>query len=535
MNISMIIRTCIALVLCIALLIGCSNDQQPYDIIIKSGTIVDGTGNPGYRADIGIREDQIAEIGNIPENMGKQVIDAQGYTVVPGFIDVHTHADRRIDTQSEAKNYLLQGVTTVVGGNCGGSRFPLDSLFQRIEAKEIALNFATFMGHNTIRREVMGNDNRKPTDEELIRMKDLVRQEMLAGAIGLSTGLEYLPGRFSETEEIIALTREIQPFDGVYASHLRDQGEFIRDAIEEAVRIGKESGVKVQVAHIKLKIEKSWGKRDMITGPIERGQRDGVEVYMDEYPYTAGSTGFTSSFPEWAVTGGHEAFKERLNDPEQYRKMKDHIVDFRFVSTRRIDKARMIYITRDRKHPEYEGKNLAEILEMLGRKNNTSNAADLFIQLERDDRPSAIFFQTDEKDVIALMQENYCMVGSDGSIEIFGRGVTHPRAYGTFPKVLSRFVREQGVLTLPDAIRKMTSLPAQAMGFYQRGVLKPGMVADITIFDPDNILDKATYQEPHQYPEGIRWVIVNGHVSVLAGDIVKKDGGKVLYGSGKMK
>jgi len=195
----------------------------------------------------------------------------------------------------------------------------------------------------------------------------------------------------------------------------------------------------------------------------------------------------------------------------------------------------MIYITRDRKHPVYEGKNLAEILEMLGRKNNTSNAADLFIQLERDDRPSAIFFQTDEKDVIALMQENYCMVGSDGSIEIFGRGVTHPRAYGTFPKVLSRFVREQGVLTLPDAIRKMTSLPAQAMGFYQRGVLKPGMVADITIFDPDNILDKATYQEPHQYPEGIRWVIVNGHVSVLAGDIVKKDGGKVLYGSGKMK
>jgi len=524
---------CIALLSCFILAAGCTHDRKPYDIIIASGTVVDGTGNPGYRADIGIRGERIAEIGNIPDSLGERVIDARGLMVVPGFIDVHTHTDRRIDTHPEAWNYLLQGVTTVVGGNCGGSRFPLEGLFSWIEDQGIALNFATYVGHNTVRREVMGDDNRKPTLEELTRMKDLVKQEMLAGAIGLSTGLEYIPGRFSETEEIIALAREIQSFHGVYATHLRDQGEYIRDAIEEAVRIGGEAGVKVQIAHIKLKVEKFWGERDMITGPIERAQRKGVEVYMDEYPYTAGSTGFTSSFPEWAVTGGHGAFVKRLDDAEQYREIKSHIVDFRFRSTRGIDKAEMIYITRDKNHPEYEGKHLAEILDMTGQKNTTSNAADLFIQLEKEDRPGAIFFQTDEKDVIALMQEDYCMVGSDGSIAIFGQGVIHPRTYGTFPKVLSKFVRDEGVLTLPDAIRKMTSLPAQAMGFTHRGVLRPGMFADMTIFDLNNIRDKATYQEPHQYPEGIHVVLVNGSVAVQDGEVVKKDSGRIIYGSGK--
>lgn len=533
MNSKLFSRFLIGSILLLQILWACRPITKPYDIVIKSGEIVDGTGNPRYRADIGIKGERIIQIGVIREDEGKKVIDAEGLCVAPGFIDVHTHTDRRIDTHPEVKNYLLQGVTTVVGGNCGGSRFPLKELFEKVEDNGIAVNFATFVGHNTIRRRVMGEDNRDPSEEELDRMKDLVEQEMQAGAIGLSTGLEYIPGRFSETEEIVELARMIHPYDGVYATHLRDQGEKIREAIEEAVRVGREAKVKVQVSHIKLKIERSWGKRHLISGPIEKARGEGLGVYMDEYPYTAGSTGFTSSFPEWAVTGGHEAFVERLKDPEKYRMMKDHIVDFRFVSSRGLNKAKMIMITRDKNHPEYEGKNLAEILGIMGRGNTISNAADLFIELERGDRPSAIFFQTDETDVIALMQKDYCMVGSDGAIQIFGQGVTHPRAYGTFPKILAKYVRESGVLSLPDAIRKMTSLPAQAMGFYDRGILRPGMSADVVVFDLAKIQDKATYQEPHQYPEGIRWVVVNGKIAARDGEVVRKDSGKVLYGMGK--
>jgi len=511
----------------------CSSSPDQFDLIIKSGNIVDGTGGEVFQADIGIIGDRIVKIGKIPKSNGTEIIEAENFCVAPGFIDVHTHADRRIDTHPFVKNYILQGVTTVVGGNCGGSRFPLEEMFKKVENQGIAINFASYVGHNTIRREVMGIENRKPKENEMDQMKQLVSQEMLSGAIGLSTGLEYIPGRFSSIEEIIELAKVTQPYDGVYASHLRDQGEKIREAIEETIEIGRQADVTVQIAHIKLKIEKSWGKLHLITDPIENALSEGMEVYMDEYPYTAGSTGFTSSFPEWAVTGGHEAFVERLKNPENYKKIKDFIVDFRFTSSREIDKSKMIYVTRNRNHPEYEGKNLAEILELLGREQNISNAADLFIELENNDRPSAIFFQTDEKDVIALMQKDYTMVGSDGGIQIPGKEITHPRAYGTFSKIISKFVREKKALTLPDAVRKMTSLPAKAMGFKDRGIIKENKFADLVIFDLNTITEKSTYEDPHQFPEGIKYVIVNGKISAQDGEITGVKEGKILYGKGK--
>lgn len=527
------IRARLLFLLLSTIIIACSSTNEHYDLVIRSGRIVNGTGRRPYRADIGIRDGTIVKIGRISADAGDKVLDATGLIVAPGFIDVHTHTDRRIDTHPEAANYLLQGVTTVVGGNCGGSRFPLTELFDRVEENGIALNFATFVGHNTVRRRVMGNEARAPSEEELEKMKALVDQEMKAGAIGLSTGLEYLPGRFSETEEVVDLARMIAPYDGVYATHLRDQGKFIQGAIEEAVRVGQEAGVTVQVSHIKLKLEKSWGQRQMITDPIEAAHRDGMKVYMDEYPYMAGSTGFTSSFPEWAVAGGHGAFVERLKNPDMVQQMKDHLIDLRFMSSRGIDKAAMITITRDRRRPEYEGKTLADILALRGLENTPSNTADLFIELERDDRPGALFHQADEADVVALMQEPYCMVASDGGIQVFRQGVTHPRNYGTFPRVLARFVLEKGVLSLRDAVRKMTSLPAEAMGFKDRGMLRKGMAADVVVFDLESISDEATYEDPHQYPAGIRWVIVNGSVAVREREVVSRDSGKVLYGRGK--
>ena len=512
---------------------SCQFFGPSWDIVIVNGQIIDGTGNPPYRADLAIKGEKIVKIGSLETGKSKQVIDASGLYVVPGFIDVHTHTDRKIDAHPAVLNYLLQGVTTVVGGNCGGSQYPLRELFSRLEKKRTAVNFASLVGHNTIRRQIMGSEDRVPTVEELSRMQELVREEMLAGAIGFSTGLSYVPGRYSTTEEIIELVKMIQPFNGIYTTHMRNQGKQIKEAIEEAVRIGREAGVPVEISHIKLAHEAVWGQYQLITDPIEAAHRQGLEVYMDQYPYTATSSGFTSSFPGWAVAGGHDAFIERLEDPEKYREIKEAITEKRLISVRGINRLESIYVAYDKNHPEYEGKNLAEILELLGREKTISNGADLIIEMQKEDRPRGIFFQMAEEDVETIMRKSYNMIGSDGKVEIPGVEVPHPRAYGTFPRVLGKYVRTQGVLSLPDAIRKITSLPAQAMRFYERGVLKTGKYADIVIFDIEEIQDRATFEKPHQYPEGIHWIIVNGKPAVEKGEWTGIFPGKILYGSGK--
>lgn len=516
-----------------ALFNGCTQSTKTYDLVIKSGKIVDGTGNPWFYGDLGIAGDRIIKIGNIPDSEGKNIINAKGLFVVPGFIDVHTHVDRVIDSHPTVMNYLLQGVTTVVGGNCGGSQYPLQKLFRQLEEKGLAINCASLIGHNTIRQQVIGKDDRAPTAEELSQMQELVKQEMLAGAIGFSTGLAYIPGRYSKTEEIIELVKTVQPFSGVYATHMRNQGKQIKEAIEEAVRIGNEAGVPVEISHIKLANDAVWGEYHLITKPIEKARQQGLEIYMDQYPYTATSSGFTSSFPGWAVSGGNNAYVERLKNPDNHQKIITALIERRLTSERGIDKLKTIYVSRNTNHPEYEGKNLAEILELLGREQTNVNGAELIMEMQKEDRPRGIFFQMAEEDVATLMQKSYNMIASDGKVEIPGVEVPHPRAYGTFPRVLAKYVRELGVLSLSDAIRKMTSLPAQAMGFYERGVLKAGMFADIVIFNLKEIHDTATFQNPHQYPKGIHWIIVNGKIAAHEGKIVAKDVGNILYGSGR--
>lgn len=510
-------------------------DVAPFDLVIRSGRVLDGTGNPWTKADIGIKGGRVAEIGRIPAGAGAEVIDADGLYVAPGFIDVHTHADRLIASHPEVANYLLQGVTTVVGGNCGGSQFPLQQLFDELQASGIAVNFASLVGHNTVRRKVMGNDDRAPSPEELSEMQRLVTQEMLAGAIGLSTGLSYVPGRYSTTEEIAALARMVQPFDGLYATHMRNQGLQIKEAIEEAIRIGREAGgIPVQISHIKLAHETVWGNLDLVTGPIEEARRKGIQVLMDQYPYTATSSGFASSFPGWAVAGGNDAFAERLDDPEAYARISQAIIEKRLTSVRGRNPLETIYVTSNKNHPEYEGRNLAQILDLTGREVSISNAADLIIEMQKGDRPRGVFFQMAEDDVAALMRKPYNMIASDGKIEIPGIEVPHPRAYGTFPRILARYVRELGDLTLEDAVRKMSSLPAQAMGFEDRGLLRVGSFADVVIFDLDRVEDTATFEEPHQYPKGIEYVIVNGKVAARNGAIATKNAGAIIYGDGKV-
>ncbi|NOZ62167.1 MAG: D-aminoacylase [Calditrichaeota bacterium] len=514
-------------------LFSCQTNNQTYDLIIRSGKIVDGAKNPFYYADIGIRGERIAAIGDLSDRKAKKIIDAKNLYVTPGFIDVHTHTDRLIDSLTQVKNYLLQGVTTVVGGNCGGSRYPLNKLFEKLEKKGIGINFASLVGHNTIRSQVMGAADRQPSPEELEQMKKLVDQEMRAGAIGLSTGLAYVPGRYSKTKEIIELAKMIAPYRGVYTSHLRNQGKGIKRAIEEAIRIGREAGVRVELSHIKLANDAVWGRYEFITDPVENARKEGREVYMDQYPYTATSSGFSSSFRGWVVAGGTKAFIDRMKNPATYEKAKQGLIQRRFVSARGINKLEKIYVAYNKNHHEYEGKNLAEILAMLGKDKTVSNAADLVIQMTMYDHPRGIFFQMDEKDVQEIMKKPYNMIASDGKIEIPGVEVPHPRAYGTFPRIIARYVREKKVLSLTDAIRKMTSLPAQAMGFYQRGLLKPGCFADIVIFDFEKIKDNATFQQPHQYPSGISYIIVNGKIAARDGKIVFDKAGKILYGNGK--
>lgn len=517
------------------LFFSCSPSTQHYDIVVKNGTIIDGTGEVGFVGDIGIQGKRITKIGKIRESQATHVIDAAGLIVAPGFIDVHTHCDRGITEIPTVDNYVYQGVTTVIGGNCGGHQYPLESLFQKIEEKGITPNFGSLVGHNTIRSEVMEYKMEAPSSEEMQKMKDLLTQEMKAGGLGLSTGLAYLPGTYAKTDEVVELASAVSPFDGVYATHLRDQAEHIIDSIEEAIKIGEENGLTIQLSHIKLTRESVWGQIERIVDPVEAAHARGIKVYLDQYPYTAASTGFTSSFPSWVYEGGSDKFMRRLEDKETYQKIKSHIIQERLTSIKGIDKLETIYIARCRANPEYQGKNLKEILASQSKELTPANGAELIIDIQRNGGASAIFFVMDEPDVQALMRLSYNMHGSDGGVVSFGKGVPHPRNYGTFPRVISRYVKELGVLTLEEAIRKMTSLPAEAFQLEGRGVLKEGMFADVVIFDFKNVRDNATFKDPHQYSQGFEHIIINGSLVLENGKHNGSLPGMILYGRGKHK
>ena len=514
-------------------LLNCFSPQQSYDLVIKNAQIIDGSGKAGFTGDVGIKDSRIIKLGDVATNNAKKIIDAKGLTLTPGFIDVHTHCDRGIAKIPTVDNYIHQGVTTVIGGNCGGHPFPLKELFSKLGKEGISLNFGCLIGHNTIRRKVMEYKMEDPTPEELEEMKTLIDGEMREGALGFSTGLAYLPGIYSTTEELVNLASAIAPYKGIYASHIRDQGDHITEAIKEAIEVGERNGIPVEISHIKLAKDSVWEEHEMITGPVEKAQKRGVNVHLDQYPYTATSSGFTSSFPSWAFEGGKEEFLKRLKDRKTYNRIKNYIIERRLTSTKGIDKLETIYIASYRKNPDYQGKNLKEILISRGQKPTIQNGVNLIIEIEKNGGASGVFFQMDEKDVQYLMKLSYTMHASDGAVRVFGEGIPHPRNYGTFPRVISHYVREKGVLKLEEAIRKMTSLPAQVFSLKDRGLIKEGMFADITIFDYENIKDKATFSNPHQYGEGFSYIIINGKIVIENDKYTGALPGMVLYGPGK--
>jgi N-acyl-D-amino-acid deacylase len=502
---------------------------QPFDILIQHARIVDGSGNPWYNGDIGIRGDSIAAIGRLDGAPAKLTIDARGLTAAPGFIDIHTHARRGIFEDPSAQNYIRQGVTTLIEGNDGSSPLPLAPFFQKLGETRIAPNFGLFVGQGSIRQQVLGLENRKATSEEIAGMKEIAKQAMQDGALGLSSGLFYVPGNFTPTEEVIEIAKVVAGFGGMYISHMRDEASGVADSVRETIRIGEEGGLPTQVTHHKIIGKENWGKSVETLRLVEEARARGVDATIDAYPYTASSTGTGALFPQWSLAGGQKALLERLSAPEQRTRITAEIVR-RIKVDRGGGDPKNIVMASCSFDPSLAGKSLADITAARGRPVNFNTAAETAIEIQQKGGCAAVFHAINEEDVERILRSPYTMIGSDGEIPQFGKGAPHPRSYGTFARVLARYVRERKVLTLEDAVRKMSGYPAGRLRLLDRGLLRPGMKADIVIFDPAKVLDKADFTNPHQYAEGFREVIVNGEVVISGGQLTKARPGRIVRG-----
>ena len=485
-----------------------SCSQQTYDLVIHNGTIVDGSGTKGYQASIGITDGKIVRIGKIKTSRGVQAIDAGGKYVVPGFIDMHTHCDNiRSEKRKAALNYLTQGVTTVVSGNCGSGTYKVEEYFKKLKTQGIGVNVVHLVGQGVVRFAVLKSADRVPTTEELEEMRSLVDQSMKEGAVGLSTGLFYAPGSYAKTDEVVALCEVVKQHGGFYATHIRDESTYtigLEASIREAVEIGERSGVPIQISHIKALGKPVWGKAGAVCQIIEEAQSRGVTVYADQYPYSASSTGLVAAVvPRWVQAEGK--LQERLKDQDLLPQIKKEMAD----NIERRGGADTLVISSFPKKREWEGKSLEEISVIMSK-----SEVDAAIELVLMGGPGVISFNQSDEDVEYFMQKPYVMTGSDGSVQVLGDALPHPRSYGTFPRKIRRYVLDKKLLTMEQAIRSASGLPAEMLGFAERGQIKEGYIADVVVFDPETIADKATFDDPHQYSEGILHVLISG-VSII--------------------
>lgn len=481
--------------------------QEALDLAIRNGTVVDGSGRKAFRADVGVRRGVIVRVGDLGGLTARESIDAAGLIVAPGFIDVHTHADG-IESTPLAENFVRMGVTTVVAGNCGGSTLRVAETFQKIREVGISVNFATLVGHNSVRRAVMGGERRAPSAGELTRMKELVARAMGEGAVGLSTGLEYVPGAYAATDEIIELARVAAAAGGMYASHLRNEGTAIEQAVEEAIRVGEAARCPVQISHIKIDSPSRWGRSRRVLAMIDAARERGVAVQADQYAYTAASSSLSIRFPAWALEGGQQEIGRRLNDPSTWQKIKSEMVDL--LRGRGFRDLSWAVVASCRADPSLEGLSIKEVA--LKRKGASSSDAQLETarELMLQGGAGMVYHLMSEDDLRRFMRHPQVSFGSDSGVLAFGEGMPHPRGYGNNARVLGHYVRRMKVLRLEEAVRKMTSLAASQFAFADRGLVREGYAADLVLFDSERIEDRAAYTKPHQHPEGIRAVIVNG-------------------------
>ena len=507
-------------------LLAASVSAADYDLIIRNARIVDGTGNPWFHADVGVKQGRIAAIGSLAGDSATRAIDARNRVLAPGFIDVHTHLEGNIEQMPGAGNFVTDGVTTAVTGNCGGSEVDLAAFFARLEKLGIAMNLASLVGHNSVRREVMGTANRQATPEEIVRMQKLVEKNMRDGAVGFSTGLIYIPGTYANTDEVVALGKAAAPYHGVYASHMRDEGVHVLEAIEEAVRVGRETGMPVELSHFKIDNKRLWGTSDKSLALVERFRREGVDVVVDEYPYDRSSTNLGTTLPSWALADGREAMKARLADPATHARIVQDMKD-KMQELGQEDYSYAMVASCDSDHT-LDGKSITEINVVKGRAKTLENEIETILELQSQGDLSMVFHLMGNEDVERIMAYPNTAFASDGWTIEFGKGVPHPRSYATRARVLAEYVRKRHVLRLEDAIRKMTSLPARTFGFRDRGMVREGYWADLVLFDPGAVQDEATFDNPHQYSKGFDLVLVNGTPVVEDGKPTGARPGQVL-------
>ena len=499
-----------------------------YDLIVTGGTIIDGTGAPRYVGDVAVRAGRIVRVSreHLPRADAARVIDATGLVVAPGFVDLHAHLDPLLQLP-DAESHVRQGVTTALGNPDGGGAWPLGAYLDSARALGVGMNVAFLVGHNTVRSEVMGSDDRAPTEDELRRMRAMVAQAMDEGAFGLSTGLRYTPGAYSETDEVVALAQEAARRGGIYTSHLREEGLGLLGGVAEAIEIGRRADIPVVLTHHKAIGAPMWGSSVRTLAMIDSARAAGIDVMADQYPYTATYTSINVLVPPWALAGGREAFLARVDDPAQRDSVLAGIV-WNIVNDRGGSDLRRVQLARVEWDATLEGGTLYDWAVREGMEPSPENGALLVVEAIRRGGASAIYHVLHEDDVRRIMRHPMTAIASDGRLVRPGQGHPHPRWYGTFPRVLGHYVREEGVLTLEDAVRKMTSLPADRLGMTERGRIAEGAAADLVLFDPAMVIDRATFEQPHQYPDGIPFVIVNGAVTVDAGVFLDARAGHVL-------
>ena len=532
------------------------------DLLFKGARIVDGTGNPFYFGDIGILNGKICCIdSHVDPHTARRVIAVDGLTACPGFFDAHCHDDSYLLLNPGCDNKVLQGVTTNVIGNCGFSLAPIspvhlnemklvlemlgtshlpDPIWENFSFKKYVemmrattpgINIIPLIGHNTIRVAAMGMENRVPSDTELGRMKEMVREAMQSGAFGISTGLVYAPGCYAGTEEIIEMAKGVAAYDGIYTTHMRSEGDHQKEAIEEVFRIARESGVRPHISHFKSMGQNNWGSSVETLKMIYDARAKGLEITCDQYPYNAGSTYLAAVLPPFIQSGGPDDYAEKLKSGEVRRRVIDEIEngdDSQWENLIKADTFEGIVISASDGHPEYIGRSIAEIA-----KTESRNPYDVIFDMVVEEKINArmIEFMMDEKDIRRIMKTPFTMVGSDGNPG-FGSEMFHPRVTGSLPRFLGRYVREQGVMAFEEAVRKVTSLPAQTFRVKGKGLLKEGFDADVVILNPDEIMDRGTYENPRLKPDGISYVVVNGEIAVDHGEVMGVTSGKVLCGPG---
>ena len=500
-----------------------------FDLLIRRGTVIDGTGAERAIADVGIADGKIVAVGDLRKSAGEIELDATDLVICPGFIDLHSHADRGILEHRSAENYVRQGVTTLVCGNCGSSPTDVAAFFAELREKGTGPNIALLIGHGSVRQEVIGRLNVPPSEAQLVEMKRLVRKAMRDGAVGMSTSLRYGPGAYAATDEIVALAKEIKPFGGFYATHMRDEGTRILEAMDEAFEIGLQAGVPVHISHHKISSASVFGLTRLTLAAIDKARAAGLDVTLDQYPYGAGSGGVSLYVPQASLSGGIDAFQKRIADPQQrativagveellIRKIYEAGQQPDNIEHTKIALAR-IQIARAEHDPKLEGKHLTEILRSRNQSVTLRNGSELLIEFVAkgvrginhtlDARPDG--------DVDRVMQHPLTCVASDGGAVEFGSGNPHPRSYGCYPRVLGHYVRDRKLLSLEEAIHKMTELPAKRLAWKDCGVIKRGKIADIVVFDPAMVADKATFLRPHQHSVGIKHVLVGGQFVLRA-------------------